>query len=415
FSSLDDEIQTMILVTAGLGIFAKKMEDVTESGKEFEETMSNVDKLLVRLDKSLANISKKTMTELISIQDRLGERMEKAQRKGNQKLYEGYKKHYDLVVNLIKNKNKIIAKPRKYDPIAPDPDSIDRLKTSFEESKDLHEDYYLSLNEIETEFEGLHFQQMENEYFYRSESLNNQLELTRQYAGLESQEYQSLLVKKWALDLNYSKSKDKLEAEGMKATMALGSQLMSAFQGESEIMFNVGKAASVANAIINTYEGASKAIATYPPPISNVMAAIQIALGFAQIAKIQSTTFKPKGKQLGGVLTLADMIPAGEDGLFPGQIGEFVMNRGATQQFSTVLNKMNAVGRGQTVPGYQEGGVINEVISGTSPDMALYAAMEDAITKAFSKSRLRLTGNFIAKGKDLRSAIDKDIELEVEL
>lgn len=56
-------------------------------------------------------------------------------------------------------------------------------------------------------------------------------------------------------------------------------------------MFEINKIASIANATINTYEGVTKALAAYPPPISFIMAAAQLAAGIAQVSAIQSQSF----------------------------------------------------------------------------------------------------------------------------
>jgi hypothetical protein len=49
-------------------------------------------------------------------------------------------------------------------------------------------------------------------------------------------------------------------------------------------MFELNKAAGITNAIINTYEGVTKALASYPPPISFAMAGAQLAAGMAQVS-----------------------------------------------------------------------------------------------------------------------------------
>lgn len=55
-------------------------------------------------------------------------------------------------------------------------------------------------------------------------------------------------------------------------------------------IFKDNKAAAIASAIINTAVGVTKAIATYPPPYSFIMAGLQTAMGVAQIAAIKSTS-----------------------------------------------------------------------------------------------------------------------------
>lgn len=64
--------------------------------------------------------------------------------------------------------------------------------------------------------------------------------------------------------------------------------LLSATSQVLTTLFNKSKAAAIASALINTYQGITKAIAEYPPPISYAMAAAQAALGFAQVRAITS-------------------------------------------------------------------------------------------------------------------------------
>lgn len=74
-------------------------------------------------------------------------------------------------------------------------------------------------------------------------------------------------------------------------------------------MFNKSKAAAAASALINTYQGITKAIADYPPPISYAMASLQAALGFAQVRQIYSTSATGGGG--GGTSSIAaPAIPA---------------------------------------------------------------------------------------------------------
>lgn len=56
-------------------------------------------------------------------------------------------------------------------------------------------------------------------------------------------------------------------------------------------MFELNKAAGIANAIINTYEGVSKSLSAYPMPLAAVMAAAHLASGMAQVAAIKSQQF----------------------------------------------------------------------------------------------------------------------------
>lgn len=55
-------------------------------------------------------------------------------------------------------------------------------------------------------------------------------------------------------------------------------------------LFGDTKAVAIATALINTYQGVTKALAEYPPPLSFAMAGLQLAAGMAQVANIRSQT-----------------------------------------------------------------------------------------------------------------------------
>lgn len=55
-------------------------------------------------------------------------------------------------------------------------------------------------------------------------------------------------------------------------------------------VFKESKGVGIATALINTYQGVTKALATLPPPYSYVAAALTAAQGFAQVAAIRSTS-----------------------------------------------------------------------------------------------------------------------------
>lgn len=59
----------------------------------------------------------------------------------------------------------------------------------------------------------------------------------------------------------------------------------------NKTLFKINKAAAIAQAIVNTAEGVTKALSAYPPPLSFAMAAAQAAAGAAQIQAIRSATF----------------------------------------------------------------------------------------------------------------------------
>lgn len=72
-------------------------------------------------------------------------------------------------------------------------------------------------------------------------------------------------------------------------------QMTAGVAQHSRKMFEINKAAGIANAIVNTAEGVTKALSAYPPPISFAMAAAQSAAGLAQISAIRSQSFNGGG------------------------------------------------------------------------------------------------------------------------
>ncbi len=82
-----------------------------------------------------------------------------------------------------------------------------------------------------------------------------------------------------------------------KTEMVLGG-LGDAFKGvqaNNRKMFAAQKAFNLAQAIMSTYTGATKALETYPPPLSFAMAAAQVAAGMAQVAQIRAQSFDGGG------------------------------------------------------------------------------------------------------------------------
>lgn len=71
-------------------------------------------------------------------------------------------------------------------------------------------------------------------------------------------------------------------------------QLLSLTSGvatHNKTMFEINKIAGIANAIINTSLGVTKALSSYPPPLSFAMAAAQFAAGMVQVQQIKSASF----------------------------------------------------------------------------------------------------------------------------
>lgn len=82
----------------------------------------------------------------------------------------------------------------------------------------------------------------------------------------------------------------------------------------SKKAFKINKIAGIANAIVNTAQGVTKALASYPPPVSFAMAAAQGAAGLAQINAIKSQSFSGGGSGRAPSLTGTAGTPVNDVG-----------------------------------------------------------------------------------------------------
>jgi len=77
-----------------------------------------------------------------------------------------------------------------------------------------------------------------------------------------------------------------------------GAALFSSLGAQNKKAFEASKALNIASAIMNTYAGATKALATYPWPFGLIAAAAAVAAGMAQVSAIRSQQYS--GRALGG-------------------------------------------------------------------------------------------------------------------
>ena len=77
-------------------------------------------------------------------------------------------------------------------------------------------------------------------------------------------------------------------------------------------MFELNKAAGIAQATINTYEGVTKTLSAYPQPLAGILAAAHLAAGLAQVSAIQGTSFNGGGGTAPSGITGGASAPAGE-------------------------------------------------------------------------------------------------------
>jgi tape measure domain-containing protein len=90
------------------------------------------------------------------------------------------------------------------------------------------------------------------------------------------------------------------------------SQMFNSLGTYNKKAFEAAKAFNIANAVMNTYMGATKALATYPPPFNFIAAAAVVAMGLAQVASIRSQQYS--GRALGGPVMGGQTYMVGENG-----------------------------------------------------------------------------------------------------
>lgn len=87
-------------------------------------------------------------------------------------------------------------------------------------------------------------------------------------------------------------------------------QLTNAFAKENKAMWYASKAFGIAQALINAYMAASRALSTYPPPLSYVFAAAALAQGMAYVASIRSQS--PPSAHFGGNFQVPGGVGGGD-------------------------------------------------------------------------------------------------------
>ena len=68
-----------------------------------------------------------------------------------------------------------------------------------------------------------------------------------------------------------------------------------AIASNNKKLFNLNKGFQIAQAVMQTYQGATLALSSYPPPVNFIMAAATIASGLGQVAQIKAQSFDGGG------------------------------------------------------------------------------------------------------------------------
>ena len=128
----------------------------------------------------------------------------------------------------------------------------------------------------------------------------------------------------------------------------LGNQF-AGIASNNKKLFAMNKAFQIAQAIMQTYQGATLAMSSYPPPLNFVMAAATVASGLGQVAQIKAQSFD------GGGFTGSGSRSGGLDGKggFPAVLhpNETVVDHTKGQGMGgiTIVNNINAKGADASV------------------------------------------------------------------
>ncbi len=141
---------------------------------------------------------------------------------------------------------------------------------------------------------------------------------------------------------SFEDSSNKERLSNLKSTLGTISSLT---QSNNEGLFRIGQAAGIANAVINTAEAYTKALASAPPPFNFVLAALVGVAGAAQITTIASQS--PPKLQEGGIIPGSSFT--GDRVTAQVNSGELVLNQRQQRNLFNQIDQGNLGGGGGVI------------------------------------------------------------------
>ena len=178
---------------------------------------------------------------------------------------------------------------------------MDALKVHLDNKLIAEEDYQRQLERLKKEYAN-----KSNELYIQ------QVATERQQRETSIQAEQQRLGKTQQQAKDYAEFMMKTEMQKAQMGIEAGAQMFSALGAQNKKAFEAAKAFNIANAIMNTYMAATKALASYPPPFNFLMMGAAVALGMAQVAQIRSQQYS--GRALGGPVMGGQTYMVGESG-----------------------------------------------------------------------------------------------------
>ena len=178
--------------------------------------------------------------------------------------------------------------------------------------------FQLDQNNVQRKME-MQFTAANQEILLRTQIYDLEVSQQEKLAALRQSMFQKELQQR-GFSLEQSKSMatertnfdKKTEQEKTQFAIEQGASVFASLGQHNRTAFQAAKAFNIASAIMNTYTGATKALATYPPPFNFIAAAGVVAMGLAQVASIRAQTYA--GRALGGPMVGGQQYIVGERG-----------------------------------------------------------------------------------------------------
>ena len=127
-----------------------------------------------------------------------------------------------------------------------------------------------------------------------NEALREQKRLTKEMANAEKEAGSRLLgINQANIDASIKERREK--KQNKEDTISFLDDQLAASAQNSRKMFAVNKAFRIAQATMQTYEAATKALAAFPPPFGQLAAVATVGFGLGQVAAIKSQSFEGGG------------------------------------------------------------------------------------------------------------------------
>lgn len=199
---------------------------------------------------------------------------------------------------------------------ARDKEAADKAKAAADEAKKLAEEKAQAESQARADRAAAIGAQFDYERALGKATFDDEL---KTYDSIRELERQDLVAKKASADaiLAFDKAtaaqRIQIERAQLDTKLGIINDALGAVAEAVGRESAAGKALSIAQAVISTYQGANKALATYPPPWGAIAAGTVIAAGLLNVKKILSTQLPPVPKPGGGTVSspsVGSSIPA---------------------------------------------------------------------------------------------------------